>query len=581
MQVTNLAIDNFLAIRHIDMATPEPVQLFAGNNEQGKSSLQEAIRYALTGETLRVPLKKDYLQMITDGASAGMVTVGLLADSNSVPGKVSRNVKDGKVTADSMIPDFPALPFVMDAQRFSRLTLIERRTFLQGLLQMKANPEEIRKRLAEKITSEDKITLIMVMLKAGFPSAHTEAKEKATAHRADWKAITGEVYGEVKANTWEANRPFFNETAYIKSQDALTAAKLAKNDLLAQRGQAQERLNQQVPAATAELEATAATFAAANDALKQAEQAVIEQQATIQGIKDEINNAAHALECPACKAQLVREGNVLRTPNDGDNTLTTRQMENRKKKLETEEEVLFKLNENVKAASTLFNAADTAALALQNIRNTKPKNEANLPPLDEINDAIATCENKLQELEQSVRDQKNAKDASENADRKTNDAKEHHRQVAQWTEIAAMLAPDGIPGTLLAEGLKPLNDRLLHSSQLTGWAQVTVGPDMQVRQGTRLYGLHSESAQWRIDAMLAEAIAHLSGLKLMILDRIDVLDINNRLRLVGWANKIKDEYDTIMLLGTLKELPKNMPNGFAAHWLQAGEVLEEKMAAAS
>ncbi|MBK8117477.1 MAG: AAA family ATPase [Candidatus Accumulibacter sp.] len=59
MKITAIKTSNFLGSRDVDVKLAKPICLFAGKNFSGKSSLQEAVRMALTGESVRVSLKKE------------------------------------------------------------------------------------------------------------------------------------------------------------------------------------------------------------------------------------------------------------------------------------------------------------------------------------------------------------------------------------------------------------------------------------------------------------------------------------------------------------------------------------------
>ena len=64
MKITAIKTANFLGARNVDVKLDRPVTLFAGKNFSGKSSLQEAVRMALTGESVRVGLKKDFRRLV-------------------------------------------------------------------------------------------------------------------------------------------------------------------------------------------------------------------------------------------------------------------------------------------------------------------------------------------------------------------------------------------------------------------------------------------------------------------------------------------------------------------------------------
>jgi len=92
------------------------------------------------------------------------------------------------------------------------------------------------------------------------------------------------------------------------------------------------------------------------------------------------------------------------------------------------------------------------------------------------------------------------------------------------------------------------------------------------------YGLCSESEQWRIDAGIAECFALLSNVKLFVLDRMDVLHPADRSSLLNWLIKIAPDHDSILILATLKNPPKGLPEAIRAVWLEEGNQVLEKAA---
>jgi hypothetical protein len=107
------------------------------------------------------------------------------------------------------------------------------------------------------------------------------------------------------------------------------------------------------------------------------------------------------------------------------------------------------------------------------------------------------------------------------------------------------------------------------------WLRVGINGDMTISaDGDRPYALLSESEQWRADAMLAEAISHCSGLRLLVLDRFDVLDGKGRADLLAWLDVLatEGELETALLFGTLKHLPDGLPDTASAEWIEAGMV---------
>ena len=153
--------------------------------------------------------------------------------------------------------------------------------------------------------------------------------------------------------------------------------------------------------------------------------------------------------------------------------------------------------------------------------------------------------------------------------------------MQQWELIAGQLAPEGIPASILNDALEPINERLATNSMLSTWPTVSICGDMGILYGDRAHELLSESEQWRVDAMISEAIAYLSGEKLLVLDRFDVLDMGGREDLLLWLSDLAEagEIETALIFGTLKGLPVNLPENIAALWVDGGVYHNEGVAA--
>ncbi|TEH03004.1 hypothetical protein IPC1331_31095, partial [Pseudomonas aeruginosa] len=159
-----------------------------------------------------------------------------------------------------------------------------------------------------------------------------------------------------------------------------------------------------------------------------------------------------------------------------------------------------------------------------------------------------------------------------------------HRDVVAWTGMADALSPTGIPAEILADAIGPVNELLQRLSGTAGWSPVQISADIDVTFGGRLYGLLSESERWRCDATLALTIATISGLRLALLDRFDVLDIPARTQ---QAMKLFQslaaggEIDTLIVAGTLKEPMAKTPAWLQAVWIDAGQLVDQQQQAAA
>lgn len=163
MKINAIRISNVLGVTEADISLGNPVNLIAGKNFAGKSSVQEAVRMALTGETVRVALKKDYGRLVTEGRDIGFATITL------VDGQAAMTLPNGthEVTSAQVKASERALPYALDSQRFAKLTEQERRAFLFGLTGLSAGSSEVKNKLLARGCDPAKVEAVLPLLRAG------------------------------------------------------------------------------------------------------------------------------------------------------------------------------------------------------------------------------------------------------------------------------------------------------------------------------------------------------------------------------------------------------------------------------
>lgn len=603
MKIDHIHIENFIGARAVSVATAAQVQLFAGRNGAGKSSIRDAVALALTADLGRVTLKKDAAQLITTGAGSAACEVQTSdGDTYGVAitaaGKMACTFNAAALKAERD----NVLPYVLDAQRFAGLDATERRAFLFGLMDVKLDGASVSAKLAERGCDVDKIKRIAPMLRAGFPAAADDARAQATAAKGAWRAITAETYGAVKAATWKA-------PALTFSQQNLDAALQALAAVDKSIGTAQ--------ASIGALQSIADTVAAARVklvGLKDAAAQLVRRQVKLQHDEKALKEAQDALDSAVAKAgnaprvglvhdlarsvdALLQLGGVDRDSVvgiDAENALAGyAEQHGRLNAAMGDRESRAKLPDLTDARDLLTSAVrnsmrdvKTAEQAAAEVKVFEEQITAcsadGAPDLDQARQHLATAQAERKTCAAAVDQHRAAKAAAEGAAQKTAQALKHHADVEAWDKIAAALAPDGIPGELLSAALGPINERLALSALDAQWPVVVVGADMALTIGSRAYQLASESEQYRADAMMAEAVAHISGYRLLVLDRFDVLDLQGRADLIAWLDVLADngEIETALIFGTLKALPAGLPATFEAHWIDAGVCAEEAPALA-
>ncbi|WP_196483530.1 hypothetical protein [Burkholderia territorii] len=220
--------------------------------------------------------------------------------------------------------------------------------------------------------------------------------------------------------------------------------------------------------------------------------------------------------------------------------------------------------------------ADVAAKQLKDLENETSGDggQASSEAIDTARRELGTLMQRRKQLDTAIAAARDAERRAAVAIEITGKAFALYQDVATWEAIADALAPNGIPADLLREALTPMNEHLTALADLSEWADVTITPDMEILANGRAYALLSESERWRVDAHIAAAISHFSGLKLLVLDRADVLVGPERDRLLYWLDDLAytEQIDTALVFMSLKTAPAGLPEGIEAFWVEDGQV---------
>jgi phage host-nuclease inhibitor protein Gam len=578
MKLGTLNINNVQAIRTlcIDLSAA-PVTLIAGENFVGKTTVGDAIRMAMRGETPRVNLKKNYNQMVRDGAKKG--TVSLTADDGitrtfDLPtGKWSEN------EANSMTA------LTLDMHKTASLDGATLRKVIFKLTNTTPTPEAIAKRMIDLGCESGKVALVKPMLLASVEDAYKEARRQAATLRGNWEYETGEKYGSEKANDWIAERPEVDEAALAAKQQELSELEdlldfnkkqytLIEADITRETANAEKRrIFGDLPAKQKRIQ----------DKLAVDEKALAEWTAKLEQMKAAADGITKppTKYCPCCKSELYEHGpaKLLMEWHDTGKTVDISATQ-RLKDYENSGNLLKSVVANDKRDLDQCIKDIGALEAMPKPVNLEDLN-ANLSAVKQRITSIAADKGKVSaeitELNAQVQ-------AAATATTRTGKAASLHAEICAWAKVEEHLKPDGVVSEFLSKALKQVNAVLKQMSDDSTWPVVVITPDMSITFGGRLYTLCSESEIWRCDAMLTATIASMSGLRMFMLDRMDCLHPGpSRIQLYEWLDILAYEracIDTCIVMATLKVMPERLPETFQCFWLADGEVANELKAAA-
>ncbi|HEJ5602520.1 TPA: AAA family ATPase [Pseudomonas aeruginosa] len=580
MRITKLEITNFQGLRHAALDVSAPVLLVSGHNGAGKSSLLDAIAMAFNGQPRRVSLKKDMAQLVTEGAKKGEARVEWLDAAYEVQ-VCGVALPTGKGSA---LTDSPFLPYVLDASLFASLDAKERRRVLFDLSGASTSPNQIAERLVAKGHAAALVEKVKPLLRSGFPAAVEQAKAYASESRGAWKAITGENYGSEKAVDWAPEL-----LATVVTEDQVAEAgknlQLLEDDL----AEAQQALG-------ASKQARQAADGRAQRIAKLRELVDLEPRRRNKLTTDEQNQDEWSEKVMA--AELASSGSVPHQP------LTCPHCQGAVD-LQAGTLVVHQPPEQIadaEAARRLPEYREYLASAQRAVANSQRDLDECLAAAEQIKaleaesveapsaEAIANGEQAINELRQA-RDASRAKlvalqealEAATQREASIAKAQAAHQDVVAWTGMVDALSPTGIPAEILADAIGPVNELLQRLSGTAGWSPVQISADIDVTFGGRLYGLLSESERWRCDATIALAIATISGLRLVLLDRLDVLDLPSRNQAIALMRAMTSdrEIDSVVVAGTLKEPMAKTPEWLQAVWIESGHIAGHEHQAAA
>lgn len=555
MKINHIKIENVQGARFVDIDTTARINLIAGRNGAGKSSIADAVRLAMLGVADRVSLKKDLAMLVRDGAKAGRVT--LSTDAGVVEATLPKLAKMAE-------PD-PMLPFCLKPSLIADLDAKQLRTTLFHLMRVSTDRQDVAGRMKARGCDVELVEQVLPLLRAGFDAVVEHARTKASEARGGWKAITGEAYGTQKAEGWKPDVPRFDATDAEKAAADLQAIEsriMAQTQDIARAEHATSEAKRRasdiaiwreraatIPRITSKLEVDRAELARVEAIVKQLEHASLTQG---------------AMSCPCCGVMLrVQGGALVETdakagkPDDIEKLPAYQQsLQVMRRAVANDERALAE----AQSAEKILQEIDTAE------QDATPDVEAMRKELALMTEARKTASDAVARFAA-------AKVAADNAEIHEKKAAELHRAVLAWGDIEAMMSPSGIPGDLLNDAITPLNDRLLRTSQAAHWPIVAIRPDMTITYDGRPYMLLSESEKLRVDAVLGEAVAVLSGLRVLLLDRFDLLDLFGRSDLLDMLDASGDALDTVLILGTLKSQPE-ADDSMNTYWIEGGEVVQ-------
>jgi DNA repair exonuclease SbcCD ATPase subunit len=603
MKIKTIDIKNFLALEQVTLDLQAPINIIAGPNEAGKSSIRDSIQWCLTGKARGLSTHEQQAAFIKDGAKAAEVTIIWEGDAQPTARKKTPKTP---ASVTGYVPDDQVMTSILcDPLAFLSLDDKARREVLFRLLPgLNPDSQTLAKRLAltpgvkgiigEEVHPAWQVVTGLGHMAAteGFKAAETEAitrrriakrtRDDAQVEAPAQKATIGgvlRILPDIQASDVEAG---------------LTTIRAERDKLQQARGKVEAQADK-LP----ELEAALANLEAAppdapdpdrpvEDFVKALEinRGILEKcRAKVAAMTEGSDPKAfpdtcpvHNVECPSSRKVAVNGTK----PQDVD----PEKLDKAQADLAEQEKEVGLIEADLKAARTTQEVFDSYTQTHQALVDKIAKLKENHTQAQDtaaIDEQITALDLRMRtgyELLDAVREFWRKQEAAEAAVKKVADAED---EILLYDTLAKALAPDGIPSDLIREALGPVNERLVYASTYLFPDQdlLYLNEDLEAFRGKTPYSLLSKSARFRVGIAFQVTLAHLAGARILLIDEADLLDLPNRANLINFLLAIKEDFDCILCFATSDHADPSPTPDIQVWWIENGHIeqVNEKKAA--
>ena len=196
--------------------------------------------------------------------------------------------------------------------------------------------------------------------------------------------------------------------------------------------------------------------------------------------------------------------------------------------------------------------------------------------LDLVREEIASLDERIRNGHELSAKMRMAAEAEDRLRTTQQEAEEAADRADRLELLATLFGPHGLKAKLLSTAMRSIIERAVENlSLITGGLyelDAQVDPDFHLLvNGLELRQL-STSERMRVGIACSEALAHASGLRLLVIDDVEVLDVGNRGLLTSWLMERMTDHDTIIVLSTAEEVQDPGVPGIATYWVSDGGV---------
>lgn len=617
IRIDNILVKGFKKIRKADVELSHGANLLLGHNETGKTSLEQAITYALTDD-IQGQAKKELVEVINDRCKTASVSITGTADSG--PFTIKRTLAQTNRSGPSPIQigtqlgvDPHILSACLSANYYFDLPPDSQKKLIIKALGLKPTLKDVfiilsekgwAKNVCQEFWNEAIVKEVdqwgwdhgyklaydlrreagqqIKTLKGNQPKLITQVsmggkdipmgkimlthekeplEKQEEKHKTRLKELHTELGGMQalsEADKKEAEKQleeYEAEKARIEEQPKWTGENSAKAKQLKI---AKKKFDAKVKGDIAILE----------DLIEKAEKFLAEHKKTWKSdLKCPIPGKSGHEMCPAIEPDWSNQQEEI------DGLVTKiRAVEERNF---SEQDIWDALSE--KAATCKDNIARREILE-KDIKELEQKLENAAPEAGEKKEALEISMRALEEKIEHLRVAQSAitwnLSTQETLDATQIKIDETEAKREHYDALCKLLSPDGIPGELVAEKLGTLNARLKEHAEMMGVPILFLDDLSLVQAGNKQLWTLGGAETSRVRMAVAEALSHCTGVGLLLLDELNISVAADSTRVRSWLVKIGQTTQIVAAAATNALTPPNVTatSPVRVFWVSEGNI---------
>jgi DNA repair exonuclease SbcCD ATPase subunit len=613
IKIDKVKIQGFKKIKKAEVELSPSANIILGHNEEGKTSLEDAITYALT-DSIQGQSKGAFIEAINDQCkTASVVITGQAGDT---PFNIKRTLAKTNRAGPSPVQvgaqlgvDPVILSACLSANYYFDLPPADQKKLIIKALGLKPTRKDAVDALAKaELAAESwNDTIIQEIESLGWDAGYNEAYKLRREAGQEIKILKGEqpkLITEISLEGKDVPMDVIMATHKkepLEKQEEKHKARLKQlheelGGIKALSEAEKQKAEADLKRYKAEKAEIAKTEKWTGEDTAKAKQLKIAKKKFEIGVKESVNNFESLandaknslaqnknnwksnLACPIAD----ESGHKMCPAVEPNWSHQQKEIDGMAARIQAVKEKEFPIQEQwdelaTKAAECKDNIAQDKVLASQ-IKELEKTLENAAPEAGEKKEALEISIDALEEKVEHLRVAQSAitwnQATQETLDGTQVKTEEAETRREHYDELCKLLAPDGLPGELVAEKLGTLNTRLKKHSEMMG-VSIQFLDDLSLTQTNKkqLWILGGAETS-RVRMAVAEAISHVTGVGLLLLDELNISVAQDSARVRKWLVDIGQTTQIVAAAATNAAGPPTVPKNSSVRmfWAEDGNI---------